>query len=174
MSVQAGNILAIRISPDQPLPPSSAYNLTVRSGLRLFLAVSTIYTQVQTTTFVGNTLYMIHYDCGQFTPQDAFRNFLSTYFNTARDFAQLIAPPPTFSPKIYLTSQPPPPPPQGEESHVILDAGYEPVRGFWVTFAGNYFLTFHKIFRNWPANGLVRTGPDFKGFQPSTNNPNKP
>lgn len=167
-----GNILAIRISPDQPLEPNP-FNLTVRSGLRPFLSVSTIFANVQTTTFVGSTLYMIHYDCGQFTMEDAFKNFLKPYFNTTRDFAQLSAPPQPMSPRLYLSSQPPPPPPDGEETHVILDAGYEPVRGFWVTFAGNYFLTFHKIFQNWPKNGLVRTGPDFKGFQPSPNKPHK-
>jgi hypothetical protein len=168
-----GNILAIRISPDQPLEPNP-YNLTVRSGLVPFLAVATIYAHVQTTTFVGNSLYMIHYDCGQFTTEDAFKNFLKTYFNTTRDFAQLVVPPRSLSPRLYLSSQPPSPPPQGEETHVILDAGYEPVLGFWVTFVGNYFLTFHKIFRDWPQGGTIRTGPDFKGFQPSKNNPRKP
>src|SRR5271157_5858883 len=172
MSDLVGNILAIRLGPDRQEAPGY-YGAIFHSGLRVFLAVSTIYTLVQTTMFVGNSLYMIHYDCGQLTTEDAFKFFLSSYFNRPMLFDQLTQIPPSPNPRLYLTSAPPIVPPQGEESHVMLDAGCNPVCGFWVTFAGNFFLTFHNIFRNWPDGGIVRTGPDFKGFQPSKNNPRK-
>lgn len=172
-TLTTGRILAIRLSPDQAFS-QNFFNIPFRSGLRVFLAVRTIYTQVQTTTFVGNTLYMMNYDAGQFTVEDSFKFFLSEFFNKPRTYAQLVCPPPSLSPKLYLTASPPPPPPQGEEVHTILDADFDPTKGFWVTFAGNYWLTFHNIFRNWPAEALVRTGPDFKGFQPSANNLRKP
>ncbi len=165
-----GNILAIRLSADEPYP-INPYNIAYRSGLRAFLGVRTIYANVQTTTFVGNTLYMIHYDCGLFTTEDAFKFFLKEFFNKPMPYDQLVQPPPSPSPTLYLTATPPPVPPQGEETHVMLDAGFQPGYGFWVTFAGNYFLTFNTIFRNWPPGGVVRTGPDYKGFQPSANNP---
>ena len=173
MSASVGNILAIRISHDEPYPPNP-YNIAVRSGLRVFFAVRTIFAHVQTTTFVGDNLYMIHYDAGQLTVTESFKFFLGQYFNRPCTFAQLVQPPPTLSSKLYLTSAPPPPTGGGEEVHTILDADYDPLHGYYVTFAGNYFLTFHNIFRNWPPGAVVRTGPDFKGFQPSTNNPNKP
>lgn len=165
-----GNILAIRLTKDE-IYPANIYNIPYRSGLRAFLGVRTIYANVQTTTFVGNTLYMIHYDVGALTTEDAFKFFLKEFFNRSMPYDQLVVPPLSPSPAYYLTSAPPPPPPQGEEHHVMLNAGFNPGHGFWVEFAGNYFLTFHKIFRNWPAGGIIRTGPDFKGFQPSQNNP---
>jgi len=167
-----GNIMAIRLSKDEVYPPN-VFNIPYRSGLRAFLGVRTIYANVQTTIFVGNTLYMIHYDVGQLTTEDAFRFFLKEYFGKSMPYDQLTVPPLAPSPVYYLTSSPPPPPPQGEENHVMINAGFKPGLGFWVEFEGNYFLTFHKIFRNWPTGGVIRTGPDFRGFQPSQNNPGK-
>jgi len=164
----AGNILALRLSPDEPYP-QNPFNIPYRSGLRAFLAVRTIYALVQTTIFVGNNLYMIHYDSGQLTTEDAFRWFLKDYFNREALYDQLTQPPLSPAPVLYLQPNPPPPPPQGEEKHIMLNAGFRPEIGFWVEFKGNYFLHFHKIFRNWPTGGVVRTGPDFKGFQSSQN-----
>jgi len=88
----AGNILALRLSPDEPYP-QNPFNIPYRSGLRAFLAVRTIYALVQTTIFVGNNLYMIHYDSGQLTTEDAFRWFLKDYFNREALYDQLTQPP---------------------------------------------------------------------------------
>jgi len=165
-----GNILAIRLSADEQYP-ANQFNIPFRSGLRAFLAVRTIQANVQTTTFIGDTLYMIHYDVGQLTTEQAFKFFLKEFFNIPMPYDQLVQPPPSPAPRYYMTAAPPPVPPQGEETHVMLDAGFNPAYGFWVTFAGNYFLTFNSIFRNWPPGGVVRTGPNYAGFIPSGNNP---
>jgi hypothetical protein len=51
----------------------------------------------------------------------------------------------------------------------MLNAGFDAFRGFWIEFAGNYFLSF-PLFKNWP--NVIRDTQNYKGAQPSANNPN--
>jgi hypothetical protein len=50
----------------------------------------------------------------------------------------------------------------------MLNAGFDAFRGYWIEFAGNYFLQF-PLFKDWP--NVTRDTLNYKGFQGSTNNP---
>lgn len=172
------NIFALQLSQPQPqqvTPPGFGGGGGVRwdDGLRAILSVRTIFAKVQTTVLFGDSLYMIWYDIGQLTRQDGFRLFLKPWFGASIPAAQLSQPPFAATPAYYLragtTSQvSPPAPPVATGKVTMLEAGFDPFRGYWIEFAGNYFLTF-TLFKNWP--NIIRDYPGFKGFQPSANNP---
>ena len=133
------NILAVRIGEQQDWS-----NGAVDTGLRAVLAVTFITTDIQTYTAYGNSLYMIHYDVGQLDVYDAFAFFCKQFYNQSREWSQLAAPPPNpllQSSQIYLTPFAPPPDPLGVGMMTLLNSGYDPLKGFWLQFAGNFDLT---------------------------------
>ena len=157
------NILAVRILPDRELAPNQ-FGVQVRTGLEAVLAVRTILAKVQTTVFSGESLHMIWHDVGQLSTTQMFAFFMNEYINKPMTWSQLSEmPPPMDNFRTYLQAQPPAAPPTAEGTMTLLTCGYDPLRGYWAEFAGNYFLT-TPIFKNW-ASLVVRDGPDFKGFQ---------
>jgi hypothetical protein len=170
MPGSTANILALQISAAQPQQTLPWDGVPWDNGLRAMLSVSTILANVQTTVFFGNSLYLIWYNVGQLTPQDAFSYFLKPYYNRPMTYAQLSQPPYAAVPAKYraLVQTPPPPPPVATGQMTLLNSGFDPLRGYWMEFLGNYFLAI-PIFQGW-AN-VTRGGPNYTGFQPSQNNP---
>ena len=172
--MSAENILAFQFSQPQPqqITPPGFGGVQWDSGLRAMLSVRTIWAKVQTTVLFGDSLYMIWYNIGQLSPQDGFRAFMKPWFNAPITAVQLDRPPFASTPAVYLRANSvpvaPPPTPIAQGIVTVLDSGFDPFRGYWIEFKGNYFLQF-PLFKNWP--NIIREGPTFKGFQPSANNP---
>jgi len=168
------NIFALQLSQPQPqeVTPPSFGGVPWDDGLRAILSVNMVWAKVQTTILFGDSLFMIWYDIGQLSRQDGFRAFIKPYFGTSVPAAQLSQPPFAATPNLYTLvgrgNIAPPAPPVATGRVTMLNAGFDPFRGYWIEFAGNYFLTF-PLFKNWP--NVIRDGPKYKGFQPSANNP---
>jgi hypothetical protein len=166
------NIFALQYTPTpgQTIPNSG---VQWDQGLRSILAVRMVWAKVQTTVLFGDSLYLIWYNTGTLDPQTAFKVFLTQFFNRPMPAAQLPYPPYAATPAVYARypyggALMPPPIPTSSGNVTMLDAGFDPFRGYWIEFAGNYFLTF-PLFKDWP--NVIRDGPNYKGFQPSGNNP---
>jgi hypothetical protein len=170
MAVQLANILAVRLSPYEPGQVLPWNGVQIEDGWRSVMTVSDIMAKVQTTVYFGNSLYMISYDIGQLSRQDGFTAFLKPYYGRNMMFAQLSQPPYAAVPARYraLISMPPAPPPVATGTMSIVSSGFDPFRGYWIEFAGNYFLT-ASIFKGWP--NVFRDGPNYSGFQASAFNP---
>jgi hypothetical protein len=161
MSVE--NILAIQIGEEQTWA-----NGAVDTGQRAVLAVTSISADVQTTTFYGNSLYMIHYDVGQLSCFEAFSFFCKQFYNLSLPWYQLPAPPPNpllASSQIYLIAQPPPPPPIANGMMTLIDSGYDPLLNYYLTFQGNFDLSIplfkregHCMVRRKTPNYQIRIG----------------
>src|SRR5277367_640785 len=171
------NIFAIQLSQAQPQQVNPVYGQGIHDGYRAILSVTMVWAKVQTTILFGNSLYMIWYDIGQLTRQDGFKAFLKAYFKHSIPAAQLSQPPFAATPALYLKANSlpvaPPAPPTATGNVTMLNAGFDPFRGYWIEFAGNYFLpppNGFPLFQNW-AN-VIRDTANYKGFQPSANNPN--
>jgi hypothetical protein len=144
----------------------------VLSGHRCILSVTSIVAKVQTTVLFGNDLFAV----GRLSNLDEptiFKNFLTSYANRSEEWAQLsqVPPPPIPLNLAYLMSasiNPIVAPPVSRGKIVLLSAGFDALRGYWIEFAGNYFLEF-PLFKDWP--NVIRDGPNYKGFQGSQNNP---
>jgi hypothetical protein len=169
------DIFALQLSQPQPqqITPPGYGGVAFEDGYRAMLSVTMIWAKVQTTILFGNSLFMLSYDIGQFTAQDGFRLFIKPWFGASIPAAQLSQPPFAATPAYYLALQrgsrvSPPAPPVATGNVTMLDAGFDPLRGYWIEFAGNYWLQF-PLFKDWP--NVVRDAPGFKGFQPSANNP---
>ena len=168
------NIFAVQFSQPQPqqITPPGFGGVPWDDGLRAILSVRQIWAKTQTTVLYGDSLFMIWYNIGQLSPQDGFRAFLRPWFNAPVTAAQLDRPPFASTPGVYLRANsipaPPPPIPIAKGIVTVLDAGFDPFRGYWVELAGNYFLGV-PLFKNWPD--VINNTPKFKGFQPSGNNP---
>jgi hypothetical protein len=149
------NIMAVRVGEEQML------GNTVDSGLRAVLAVNFIIADVQTYTMYGQSLYMIHYDVGQLNSQDAFAFFLKQFYNKSVEWQQLSAPPinPLMSAQIYMIAAPPPPEPIAIGNMTLLEAGYSPLKGFWMKFSGNFDLTC-PMFKGF--GGVTRNTPNYQ------------
>ena len=166
-------VLVFRLGPNEPgqVTPPMYGGVAFEDGWRSMLSVTQIWAKLQTTVFFGDSLYMIWYNIGQLSPQDGFKAFLKQHFNRPIMAAQMNRPPVAAAPRLYTLvgiSVPPPPTPISQGVVTILDCGFDPLRGYWIEFAGNYFLGF-PIFPNFP--GVFRDGPKSYGFQPSANNP---
>jgi hypothetical protein len=166
------NIFALQLSQPQPQQVMPVSGIAWDQGLRAILSVRTVWAKLQTTVLFGDSLYMIWYDIGSLSRQDGFRAFIKPYFGTSVPAAQLDRPPYAATPNLYYMYPglpiPAPAPPVATGRVTMLDAGFDPFRGYWIEFAGNYFLTF-PLFKNWP--NVIKDSPKFKGFQPSANNP---
>jgi hypothetical protein len=161
-------ILSLKLTPTTIV--NSPY-LQILNGHRAVLSVTGILAKVQTTVLFGNDLYAVGWLSNLDEPT-IFKNFLMSYANRSEEWAQLsqIPLPPTAFAAARMQMMgvnPIPPPPVAVGKITLLNAGYEPVQGYWIEFLGNYFLDF-PIFKNYT---VVRDGPNYKGFRPSTNNP---
>ena len=151
------NILAVLIGE-----PNQMGNGAFDTGQRALLSVTGGYTSVSSYTFTGNSLYLLYYDVGQFDPQDAFVYFCRQFYNKPFTWFQLSAPPPNplfQASNIYLVPMAPPPEPVGSGTMVLIDSGYDPLKGFYLTFEGSYDLTC-PIFRNYA--GMNRDNPNYQ------------
>jgi hypothetical protein len=174
------NIFAIRLSQPKPqqLTPPMQGGVPFDDGYRAILSVTTVVAKLQTTVLFGNSLYMIWYDIGQLSRQDGFKAFLRPYFGTAIPAGQLSTPPFAATPALYMlrnstTAIPAEAPPVATGNVTMLNAGFDAFRGYWIEFAGNFFLpppNGFPLFQNWP--NVIRDTANYKGFQPSANNPN--
>jgi hypothetical protein len=163
---QHGNILTIRLGvpePGQVLPWSG---VPFEDGWRALMSVVHIVARVQSTVVFGNSLYMIWNSVGSMSPQQGLAFFLKPYFNIPMVFGQLSEPPFAAIPGRYRTMMqtPPPLPPVAVGTSTILSTGFDPLRGYWIEFQGNYFLHY-PIFKDWGS--VTRDGPNFSGFQPT-------
>lgn len=166
----AGNILAIQIGPNEPSAVLPWDGVPFQDGWRAVMRVNKILGKVQSTVMFGDSLYMIWYNIGTMSPQQGFSFWLKEYYNKSMNYGQLVQPPFAAIPGRYrmLVPTPPPPPPAAQGTMTLLSSGFDPLNGYWVEFAGNFWLT-SPIFKDFPL--VIRDGPDYKGFQPSQNNP---
>lgn len=147
------NILAIKIGPQQIMG-----NGAVDTGYRAIIAVTRITAKLQTTVYFGNSLYMIHNEVGQLDAVQGYQFFLNQWLNRPMTWGQLaeVPPNPLVSTRRFMLAPPMPPlPPTSEGTMSLLSSGFDPLRGYWLEFAGNFFLT-STIFRNF--NGVTRDG----------------
>lgn len=161
------------------LQTGTPYIITTQNGVqeqigyRPILSVQRIVAKVQTTVFFGNDLYGIGL-MSNLDEMTIFKDFVTSFANRVETWVQLlvIPNPPIPYPRLpyLMTGYTQAIPPISTGKVVVMDAGYDPLRGYWIEFAGNYFLQF-PIFQDW-ANSVTRDGPPYKGFQPSTNNSN--
>lgn len=151
------NILAVQVGPQQQMG-----NGVVDTGQRSILAVTFIEAYTQATKFYGNSLYLIWYDVGQLDSIQAFTFFCKQFYNKSFLWWQLAVPPPNplmASSQIYLTPRPQPIPPIGSGMMTLLDSGYDPLRGYWLLFEGNYDLSI-PVFKGY--TGVNRNTPDYQ------------
>ncbi len=157
------NILAIQLSE-----PQSMGNGVMDSGQRAVLSVTSGVADVQTTTFYGNSLYLIWYNVGQLDCFQAFTFFCKQFYGKSYPWFQLAVPPPNpflASSQIYLIAQPPPPPPIASGMMTLIDSGYDPLKNYYLTFEGNFELSIplfkhkgrHMVKNNTP-NYQIRIG----------------
>jgi len=157
---QPANILAVRLGPVEQM------GFGVDTGLRAVLAVSFIQADTATYTCYGQSLYMIHYDVGQLTVQDSFAFFCRQFYNKPFEWDQLSAPPPNpllQNSRVYLIPVPQTAPPAAIGTMTLLEAGYDPLKGFWLRFAGNFDLTC-PLFKGQESKsiGVNRTTPNYQ------------
>ena len=166
------NIFALQLSKPQPQEVIPISGIPWDDGMRAVLSVRGVWAKLQTTILWGDSLYMIWYDIGQLTKKDGFKAFLKPYFGTPVPAGQLSQPPFAATPALYFRFPgipiPPPVPPVALGTVTMLNAGFDAFRGYWIEFAGNYFLQF-PLFKDWP--NVTRDTLNYKGFQGSTNNP---
>lgn len=155
-----GKILALQMGLPRIITTSNG--VQEQLGYRPILSVRFIVAKVQTTVFFGNDLYSLSLT-SNISPDILFANLIKNYANRQETWVQLQAIPNPVIP--YPTVQfqyRPNVPPVSTGVMSALAGGYDPLRGYWVEFAGNYFLQF-PIFRNFSE--VVRDGPNFKGPQ---------
>ena len=135
-------------------------------GYAPILSVENYFPKVQSTIFYGQNLYMPGHAVGVFDNQTRFKYFLSRYKNKKKVWAELAQVP--ISPylrRIYVEPTIPQDPPVVEASIQLIDGGYDPLKGYWVEFLGNFFLSF-PLFQ--PQQGF---GQPFTANQPSIGTP---
>lgn len=153
----AGTILAMRLGPDYVPSPF----LPQETGWKAVLAVQYIVARVQTTVFYGNNLYQV----GRLSALDEvaiFSNLIKPYSGRAVQWGQLdqVPLPPYPAPLWRVGLYPPPLIPVATGSMVALSSGFDSLRGYWVEFEGNYFLTC-QIFKDWTSR-VIRDIPDHR------------
>jgi hypothetical protein len=156
------NILAVQVGEAQNMGTGQAGGIVVDTGQRAILAVTFINADIQTTTFYGNSLYLIWYNVGQLDCIQAFTFFCKQFYNKSYLWWQLAVPPPNplmASSQIYLVPRPPAPPPIASGMMTLLDSGYDPLKGYWLKFAGNYDNTC-PVFKGY--TGVNRNIPNYQ------------
>jgi hypothetical protein len=126
-----GNILGIQL-PARPL---------------VVLKVEEIQQQVQTTTLWGQSLLFSQ----TYVPQNLyFTGLLKEWSNVPKTWVELSqVPPSAFLQDYILYPQPVPVAPVASKIATLLACGYDPLKGYWMTFAGNYNLYFGLFQGNW-------------------------
>lgn len=120
-------------------------------GLAPVLSVQSLLPKVQSTVFYGNTLYMLDNDVGIFNRQTGFVKFMDQFLNRSVPWAELTQIP--YWPGLRRLSAKPvaaQDPPVAMAPLIMLGAGYDPLKGYWLEFQGNFFLGF-PLFQ--PADG---------------------
>jgi hypothetical protein len=168
MAQQRGTILALQLA--RPYVITTLSGVQEQIGYRPILSVQGIVAKVQTTVLFGNNLYVIG-PTSSLSADTIFVNFVKAYSNRVETWVQLmeIPNPPIPYPSIqFQYRQISPPAARGKIT--ALNSGYDPLRGYWIEFLGNFFLEF-PLFKDWPS--VTRDGPNYTGFQPSGNDVNK-
>jgi hypothetical protein len=153
------NILAVQIGEEQDMG-----NGVMDTGQRAVLSVTSVVADVQTTTFWGDSLYMIHYSVGQLDSEQALTFFCSQFYNRSMLWWQLAAPPSNpllASSQIYLIARVPDPDPIASGMMTLIDSGYYPLKGFYLTFLGNFDLTI-PLFKTGNFGGITRNTPNYQ------------
>jgi len=156
-----GKILAVQVAAPQinTLPTGGQE----QSGYRCILAVTSILARVQTTVLFGSDLYGIG-RMSNFSEEQIFPMFVNSYRHKPTTWVQLAVIPNPVVP--YTQYLPPVQPPVATGTCTVLNSGWDATYGYWIEFKGNYFLYF-PLFKDW-ANLVVRDGPDYRGFVPSS------
>ncbi len=152
-----GRILGVKLMPENEKwewdaeGPSGQGGETKWYGLAPVMLIQNIVPKVQSTLFYGLTLYMLHNDAGIFNQQTGFIKYMDQFLNVSKTWAELEQVP-IWPGLIRIATMPvePQPTPVAMGKLVMLGAGYEPTKGYWVEFAGNFFLGF-PLFQ--PADG---------------------
>ena len=150
----SGNVLAVRVGQETYMGEG-----VVDMGLFALLSVNTVMADVQTTTFYGQSLYLIWYNVGQLDAIQGFTYITKQYYNKSKEWYQLVVPPLNpllLTSRIYLVPQPPPPDPISHGMMTLILSGYDPLIGYWLQFQGNFDLNI----------------PIFKGFNVTHRTPN--
>jgi hypothetical protein len=150
-----GNVLALQVGPWQDLGDG-----VVSTGYRSILSVQEVIMDVQETTFFGQNLFMATYspwgvgqvDVGSLTVYTVFSNFLRPYLCRETTWAQFADPP--YNPSFYINrtyvlTPPAPEPPMSHGVMVLIGAAYDPLKGWWCRFRGNFRLAI-PVFQNFP------------------------
>jgi hypothetical protein len=159
ISMGIENILAVQLGEEQTWA-----NGAVDTGQRAVLSVTGISADVQTTTFYGNSLYLIWYNVGQLDCFQAFTFFCKQFYNRPMMWWQLAAPPPNpllQSSQIYLIAQPPPPDPIAGGTMTLIDSGYDPMKNYYLTFQGNFDLSI-PLFKREGCGMVKRNTPNYQ------------
>jgi hypothetical protein len=120
-------------------------------GLAPVLLVESIINKTQSTVFHGQRLYMLQYDAGIFDQVTGWNKYMDQFLNKEVPWAELTQIP-VWPSLRRISAKPiaPQDPPVAMANLTLLDAGYDPLRGYFVEFAGNFFLGF-PLFQ--PADG---------------------
>jgi hypothetical protein len=127
-----GNILGIQL-PQKPL---------------VVLKVEEIEQQVQNTVLWGQSLLFSY----TYIPQNLyFGKLLKEWSNKPMTWVELsqVPGPLDFPADFTLIPQPPPVAPVASKTATLLAVGYDPLKGYWMQFAGNYNLYFGLFQGNW-------------------------
>jgi len=144
-----GKILAVKLMPEgekfewDSEGPAGQGGEVKWYGLAPVLAVQAVVPKVQSTIFIGQSLYMLENVVSIFDKQTGFIMYMNQFINKSKTWAELTQVP--IWPKLIRTSAVaglPQDPPVAMAPLVLLGAGYDPFRGYWVEFQGNFFLGF--------------------------------
>ena len=143
-------ILAIQLGPWQDLG-----NGGIDTGYRPVLSVEGILSSIQTTTAYGNNLFQnaSSFDIGSLNCITLFNKFLAQFTDKPRTWGELDAVPPNpflYSSRVFVQAPPPPDPPVATSLLTLLGSGYDPMKGWWCRFKGNYGLEFG-LFKDFPT-----------------------
>lgn len=144
-----GRILAVKLMEasekfeiDSAGPQGNFANV-IWYGLAPVLLVEEIVPKVQSTIFQGPRLYMLQNDVGIFDQVTGWDKYMAQFLNKEVMWAELTQIPvwPGLR-RIFTQPQLPQDPPVAMSNLILLGAGYDPLKGYWVEFAGNFFLGF--------------------------------
>lgn len=111
-------------------------------GYVAVLSITDYDPKVQSTIFYGNSLYMLNNSVGLWNSSEAFEIYMRMFKNRSKVWGELDQVP--VSPFLRRMNLNPVPqdPPVAAGYLTLLGAGFNPLKGFWVEFQGNFFLNF--------------------------------
>lgn len=153
------HVLAIRLGPTVPMGIMGG----VDTGFLAVLSVRTIRAELTTFRMYGDSLYSIGAaDTGSIDKITRWGLFLKQFKDKPCSWGQLSAVPPNpllATSRIFYGPVAPPEPAIAEGLMTLTDSGYEPTKGWWIEFAGNFDLT-SPLFRDFPS--IIRNIPDYR------------